>query len=64
MEGLIGCEEVIQTLREYHATIVMQQDKGIDPITSGKLELNFLFVGPPGKFFSFSLHPEVMNVLT
>ncbi len=45
-DGLIGCESVVQVLREYQATFLRAQEKGQDPIR--KLSLNFRFGGPPG----------------
>jgi len=47
-EGLIGCDAVVQMLRQYRATILFSREKGQDAVASGKLELNFRFVGPPG----------------
>ena len=47
-DGLIGCENVLAKLRSYKAKILFMQQKGEDPITSGKFRLNFQFVGPPG----------------
>jgi hypothetical protein len=47
-DGLIGCDSVLKVLQEYKSTICMAREKGQDPIASGKLELNFLFVGAPG----------------
>lgn len=38
----------LQMIREYKATFAMLKERGQDPIGSGKLELNFRFVGPSG----------------
>jgi hypothetical protein len=43
---LIGCQSVLQKLREYQATIKLAQDQGKDPLKL--MDLNFLFVGNPG----------------
>lgn len=45
---LIGCDEIVQTLKEYEATILTAKEKGRDAIAEGILELNFRFVGAPG----------------
>ena len=47
-DGLVGCDSVLKVLQEYKATISMARERGQDPVVSGKLELNFLFVGAPG----------------
>jgi hypothetical protein len=43
---LVGCEGVLDKLREWQDTIKVARWMGQDPLES--FELNFLFVGPPG----------------
>jgi Holliday junction resolvasome RuvABC ATP-dependent DNA helicase subunit len=43
---IIGCSEVLETLREYEKTIKVKRAQGRDPFDT--LELNFLFLGSPG----------------
>jgi DNA replication protein DnaC len=43
---LVGCEDVKKKLKEYQATLAMCQERGLDPLA--EMQLNFLFVGPPG----------------
>jgi len=45
-KGLIGCDEIIEKLKEYKQTFVRAKEKGQDPLK--KLSLNFRFVGAPG----------------
>lgn len=45
-KGLIGCDEIINTLKGYKATVQYAKQKGQDPLQ--KLSLNFRFVGAPG----------------
>jgi hypothetical protein len=47
---LIGCQAVLGKLREWQATISAAQALGRDPLDS--FELNFLFVGSPGKTYA------------
>jgi hypothetical protein len=53
--GLIGCDDIIRTLKEYRATIAMGMEKGQQAFENEKLELNFLFVGPPGTQWGFAV---------
>jgi hypothetical protein len=45
---LIGCRDMRAKLQEWEATIKVSKAQGADPIKAG-LEMNFLFVGSPGK---------------
>jgi len=44
---LIGCQSVLEKVKEWQATITASQRLGKDPLES--FELNFLFVGSPGE---------------
>lgn len=44
---LIGCQSVLEKLKEWQATIRASQRIGKDPLES--FELNFLFTGSPGR---------------
>jgi hypothetical protein len=45
-QGLVGCENIINKLREYHSIISLCKAKGQDP--KKFIEYNFMFLGAPG----------------
>eukprot|EP01041_Mallomonas_annulata_P005723 gene5723-11565_t len=45
-EGLVGCDGVIEKLREYKNTIALAQEQGRNP--KDFIEFNFVFCGAPG----------------
>lgn len=45
---LVGCQNIIEVLKEYRDTINAAKLKGKDAVAEGLLELNFRFVGSPG----------------
>jgi len=48
-KGLIGCHEIINTLKEYRETFIRARQRGQDPLK--KCSLNFRFVGVPGMLY-------------
>ena len=44
--GLIGCDSVKNTVKQFISTIAFAQEQGHDPLSN--IELNFFFSGPPG----------------
>ena len=47
---VVGCEEVIQKLRDYQSIARTMKARGVDP--RNKIPMNFIFKGPPGRSVS------------
>ena len=54
-EDVIGCQDVIAKLKGYQQVAQGMKAQGLDP--RGEIPTNFLFKGPPGRSWPYSVHP-------